>query len=123
RRTASPHLGTPEVPLPDEKAREACIVVTTGTTGTTAIKDFSDFDAPGLAKLTAGISLTDLNVLIQSARESGKRLDAGVFRSLKKRLLGRQCHGLLEFIEPRWALDTVVGHDAAKARLREDAAL
>ena len=47
----------------------------------------------------------------------------GVFRSLKKRLLERQCHGLLEFIEPRWTLDTVVGHEAAKARLREDAAL
>jgi hypothetical protein len=65
-----------------------------------------------LAKLTAGISLTDLNVLIQSARESGKRLDSTVFRALKKRLLERQCHGLLEFIEPRWTLDTVVGHDA-----------
>src|SRR5438874_681259 len=123
RLTGNPHVATLEVPLPDEKAREAFIVVTTGTTGTTAIKDFSDFDAPGLAKLTAGISLTDLNVLIQSAREGGKRLDAAVFRSLKKRLLERQCHGLLEFIEPRWTLDTVVGHDAAKARLREDAAL
>ncbi len=87
------------------------------------MKDFSDFEAAELAKLTAGISLTDLNVLIQSARESGKRLDAGVFRSLKKRLLERQCRGLLEFIEPRWTLDTVVGQEAAKTRLREDAAL
>ena len=87
------------------------------------IAEFSDFDATQLAKLTAGISLTDLNVLVQSARESGKRLDALAFRSLKKRLLERQCHGLLEFIEPRWTLDTVVGHEAAKRRLREDAAL
>ena len=62
-------------------------------------------------------------MLIQSARESGKRLDAAVFRALKKRLLERQCRGLLEFIEPKWTLDTVVGHEAAKARLREDAAL
>ena len=46
-----------------------------------------------------------------------------MFRELKKRLLERQCHGLLEFIEPKWTLDTVVGHEAAKARLREDAAL
>ena len=73
--------------------------------------------------LTAGISLADLNVLIQSAREGGKRLDAAVFRSLKKRLLERQCRGLLEFIEPKWTLDVVVGHEAAKARLREDATL
>lgn len=120
RLTGNPHVAAIEVPLPDEPAREAFIKAST-TDG--SISAFSDFDAAGLAKLTAGISQTDLNVLIQSARESGKRLDAAAFRSLKKRLLERQCHGLLEFIEPRWTLDTVVGHEAAKARLREDAAL
>lgn len=120
RLTGNPHVATIEVPLPDQPAREAFIKATTAGL---AVKDFSDFGAPELATLTAGISLTDLNVLVQSARESGKRLDAGAFRALKKRLLERQCQGLLEFIEPRWTLDTVVGHDAAKARLREDAAL
>ncbi len=120
RLTGNPHVATIEVPLPDQPAREAFI---TATTADRPIKDFSDFGAAELAKLTAGISLTDLNVLIQSARESGKRLDANAFRSLKKRLIERQCQGLLEFIEPRWTLDTVVGHEAAKARLREDAAL
>jgi AAA+ superfamily predicted ATPase len=120
RLTGNPHVATIEVPLPDQPAREAFIKASTAGL---AVKDFSDFDAPELATLTAGISLTDLNVLVQSARESRKRLDAGAFRALKKRLLERQCQGLLEFIEPRWTLDTVVGHDAAKARLREDAAL
>ncbi len=120
RLTGNPHVATIEVPLPDQPAREAFIKATTADS---PIQDFSDFDATELAKLTAGISLTDLNVLIQSARESGKRLDSNAFRSLKKRLLERQCQGLLEFIEPKWTLDTVVGHDAAKARLREDAAL
>jgi SpoVK/Ycf46/Vps4 family AAA+-type ATPase len=120
RLAGNPHVATIEVPLPDEKAREAFIHVSCGAA---PIADFSDFESAELAKLTAGISLTDLNVLIQSARESGKRLDAVVFRALKKRLLERQCRGLLEFIEPKWTLDTVVGHAAAKARLREDAAL
>jgi AAA+ superfamily predicted ATPase len=120
RLTGNPHVATIEVPLPDQGAREAFV---TTASAETAVADFSDFGAPELAKLTAGISLTDLNVLLQSARESGKRLDAGAFRALKKRLLERQCQGLLEFIEPRWTLDTVVGHEAAKARLREDAAL
>ena len=120
RLTGNPHVATIEVPLPDQSAREAFIKASTVDS---PIQDFSDFDATELAKLTAGISLTDLNVLIQSARESGKRLDANAFRLLKKRLLERQCHGLLEFIEPKWTLDTVVGHEAAKARLREDAAL
>ena len=62
-------------------------------------------------------------MLVQSAQEGDTRLDAALFRSLKKRLLERQCRGLLEFIEPKWTLDTVVGHAAAKSRLREDAAL
>jgi AAA+ superfamily predicted ATPase len=120
RLAGNPHVATIEVPLPDEAARETFIQASAGAA---SIDGFSDFTAAQLAKLTAGIALTDLNVLIQSARESGKRLDGAVFRSLKKRLLERQCRGLLEFIEPRWTLDTVVGHTAAKARLREDAAL
>jgi ATP-dependent 26S proteasome regulatory subunit len=120
RLTGNPHVATIEVPLPDETARQAFI---DATTRDAPIDGFSDFNATELAKLTAGISRTDLNVLVQSAREAGKRLDAATFRALKKRLIERQCHGLLEFIEPRWTLDTVVGHEAAKARLREDAAL
>src|SRR3954453_12582224 len=120
RLTGNPHVAAIEVPLPDDAAREAFI---NASTLEHPIGEFSDFEARELAKLTAGISQTDLNVLVQSARESGKRLDAKAFRSLKKRLLERQCHGLLEFIEPRWTLDTVVGHEAAKKRLREDAAL
>jgi AAA+ superfamily predicted ATPase len=120
RLTGNPHVAAIEVPLPAEKERATYIQASTGDV---PIAGYSDFDAAGLATLTAGIALTDLNVLIQSARESGKRLDAVVFRSLKKRLLERQCRGLLEFIEPKWTLNTVVGHEAAKARLREDAAL
>jgi SpoVK/Ycf46/Vps4 family AAA+-type ATPase len=87
RLAGNPHVATIEVPLPDQPAREAFIKATTLDA---VVKDFSDFDAAELAKLTAGISLTDLNVLIQSARESGKRLDANAFRALKKRLLERQ---------------------------------
>ena len=120
RLVSNPHVATIEVPLPDEPARAAFI---DGSGDAASLAGFSDFTSTQLATLTAGIALTDLNVLIQSARETGKRLDAAVFRGLKKRLLERQCRGLLEFIEPKWTLDTVVGHEAAKTRLREDAAL
>src|SRR5262245_61824053 len=120
RLTGNPHVATIEVPLPDEQTRAGFVRVSSGSS---AVADFSDFDAEELAKLTAGIALADLNVMIQSARETGKRLDAGVFRALKKRLLGGQWRGLLVVSEPRWTLDTVVGHDAAKARFRQDAAL
>ncbi len=119
RLIGNPHIAAIEVPLPDEPERERFVTATQST----ALREFSDFDAPSLARLTAGISITDLNVLLQSARERGKRLDAATFKGLKKRLLERQGQGLLEFVEPRWTLDTVVGHEAAKQRLREDAAL
>jgi AAA+ superfamily predicted ATPase len=120
RLTGNPHVAAIEVALPDEAERKRFIETTMDSARLVA---FSDFDAGTLATLTAGISLTDLNVLVQSARESGRRLDAAVFRATKKRLIERQCKGLLEFIDPKWTLDTVVGHEAAKARLREDAAL
>jgi AAA+ superfamily predicted ATPase len=123
RLAGNPHVAAIEVPLPIESERAAFIRSSIIAAPGVDVREFSDFDVAELAKLTAGISLTDLNVLIQSARESGKRLDAARFRSLKKRLLERQCRGLLEFIEPKWTLDTVVGHEAAKKRLRDDAAL
>jgi AAA+ superfamily predicted ATPase len=118
RLTGNPHVASIEVPLPSDEERKLFVEA-----AAPAIAAVSDYGPDELAKLTAGISITDLNVLVQSARESGRRLDNQVFRELKKRLLERQCRGLLEFIEPRWTLDTVVGHEAAKTRLREDAAL
>ena len=120
RLTGNPHVAVIDVPLPSEADRDQFIKASVDAA---ALATFSDFDAANLARLTAGISLTDLNVLIQSSREGGRRLDVAVFRSLKKRLIERQCRGLLEFMEPRWNLDTLVGHEAAKSRLREDAAL
>src|SRR6185503_13743473 len=38
-------------------------------------------------------------------------------------LIERQCRGLLEFIEPKWTMDVLVGHAPVKQRLREDAQL
>jgi ATP-dependent 26S proteasome regulatory subunit len=122
RLVSNPHVAAIEVSLPDEQER-ATFIRASSAPPARDLKSFSDYDAAELAKLTAGISLADLNVLIQSAQENGKRLDATGFRALKKRLIERQCRGLLEFMEPRWTLDTVVGHEAAKERLRQDAAL
>jgi AAA+ superfamily predicted ATPase len=119
RLTGNPHVAAIEVPLPNEPERRTFIRSSTSA----PLATVSDYDDAQLAKLTAGIAATDLNVLLASAFETGRRLDAQVFRALKKRLLERQCRGLLEFVEPKWTLDVVVGHEAAKARLREDAQL
>ena len=120
RLTGNPHVGTLEVALPETAAREAFI--RWASAGRDLAK-FSDFGAKELAELTAGISLTDINVMLRSALETGQRLDATYFRVLKKRLIEKQCQGLLEFIEPKWNLDVVIGHEPVKKRLREDAEL
>nr|HEX4317984.1 AAA family ATPase [Kofleriaceae bacterium] len=122
RLTGNPHVATIEVPLPDADERTAFLTAQVAASGK-AIEAFSDYSIAELGKLTAGIGLTDLEVLVRSALEGGRRLDRVYFRELKKRLIERQAQGLLEFVEPKWGLDTVVGHEAAKKRLLDDAEL
>ena len=124
RITGNPYVATIEVPMPSERerlafARDAVAAAGGGERWSAA----SDYSAEQLATLSAGMSLNDLSVMIRSALDGGQRLNAPLFRETKKRLIERQCQGLLEFIEPKWKLDTVIGHDAAKQRLRDDATL
>jgi SpoVK/Ycf46/Vps4 family AAA+-type ATPase len=120
RLASNPHVASIEVPLPEECEREQFLEVILGERDPSS---FSDFGTGEIAKLTAGVSLTDLNILVQSSIETGQRLDDDRFRDIKKTLIERQAQGLLEFIEPRWNLDMVVGHVAAKKRLQDDAEL
>lgn len=122
RLTSNPHVAALEVPLPDEAERTGFLAAQIQATG----KDpatFSEYTVVELGKLTAGIGLTDLEVLVRSAAEGTRKLDRAYFRELKKRLIERQAQGMLEFVEPKWGLDTVVGHEAAKKRLLDDAEL
>ncbi len=114
RLVQSPHVAALQLPLPDETERERFCAQAAGTTESTP---------PELAKLSNGLSLSSLNVLLAQGKLSGRRVDGGRFRQLKKSLIERQCRGLLEFIEPKHTLDLVVGQEAAKDRLRQDAAL
>jgi AAA+ superfamily predicted ATPase len=122
RITGNPYVATIEVPMPSERERLAFVRDAVAAAGE-RWSDVSDYSAEQLATLSAGMSLNDLSVMIRSALDGGQRLNAPLFRETKKRLIERQCQGLLEFIEPKWKLDTVIGHDAAKQRLRDDATL
>jgi SpoVK/Ycf46/Vps4 family AAA+-type ATPase len=122
RLSSNPHVASVEVPLPDVTERGAFLDAQIKASGRDPAT-FSDYTPAELAKLTAGIGLTDLEVLVRSAIEGNRRLDRAYFRELKKRLIERQAQGMLEFVEPKWGLDTVVGHEAAKKRLLDDAEL
>jgi AAA+ superfamily predicted ATPase len=115
RITGNPHVVSIEVPLPDEEAREEFIRHTLKRQPASGTGAFNEKE---IAKLTAGLSLVDLEMLLQSPR-----LDEKTFRVLKKDLIERQCRGLVDFISPKWSLDALVGHEPIKRRLREDANL
>lgn len=116
----NPHVASIDLPLPTEPERRAFLEATAAGR---PVESFSSYGLPELAKLTGGVALTDLELLVRSSVETGRTLDADRFRALKKRLIERQAQDLLEFVEPKWTLDRVVGHEAAKRRLLDDAAL
>lgn len=74
-----------------------------------------------VTQISNGLNLVNLNVAMSRSRLSGKAVDVKEFRRLKKDLIERQCHDLVTFLEPQHTLDMVVGHTAAKERLRMDA--
>src|SRR5262249_11700973 len=73
------------------------------------------------AELSSGLNLVNLDRLLSYAQKSRARPDGEGLRGLKKSLIERQAQGLLEFVEPPHSLDSLVGNEAAKRRLREDA--
>lgn len=115
----NPHVMVQEIPLPDEPARTR-FVNTVVNGRTPALAD--GLTTERYARETAGLSLNDLAPPLRAALD-GRALDAKAFGRLKKSLLERQCHGLLEFVEPKWTLNDVVGLDEAKKTLKNDAAL
>jgi SpoVK/Ycf46/Vps4 family AAA+-type ATPase len=121
RLVQNPYVATIEIPLPstEERARFARWAAGTGTD----LESLGEFTPEQLAEVSNGLSLVDLNVVVAQARTGAGRVDRQRFRRLKKGMIERQCQGLLEFYEPSLGLDMVVGHEAAKARLRADAEL
>jgi AAA+ superfamily predicted ATPase len=118
RLVQSPHVATIEIPLPEKEEREQFVPVASDGQ---ELSTLADFTAEQLAEISNGLSLTSLHVVLAQAARTRKRLDAARFRQLKKSMIERQCQGLVEIIEPKHTLDFVVGLDAAKRRLEQDA--
>lgn len=121
RLVQSPHVAAIEVPLPATAERR-----TFCESSAEHSEDFAQttsFTPAELAELANGLSLYSLNVLLAQGKRAGRRVDADRFKQLKKTLIERQCQNLLEFVEPKHTLDLVVGQQAAKERLRQDAEL
>ena len=81
----------------------------------------SELSVERLAQLTSGLTRIQLRQILSSVDEHGSRLDPKALREHKKAVIEAECYGLLEYVESRFDLDMVSGHEGVKARLRRAA--
>ncbi|MCA9173624.1 MAG: ATP-binding protein [Planctomycetales bacterium] len=115
RLVQSPHVATIDVPLPSAESRRVFI---RKSLGEQAESKLEGLDVEGLTQLSNGLNLVSLNVVLSGGGDD--KLGPDRFGELKKTMIERQCRGLVTFVEPEHTLEMVVGHTAAKARLRQD---
>lgn len=72
-----------------------------------------------VAELTSGLNLVHLRSLLCAARESDDGLTFEDVRLKKKEIIEAECAGLIEFVSPRYGLDSVGGMREAKDYLRD----
>jgi ATP-dependent 26S proteasome regulatory subunit len=81
----------------------------------------SDVPVERLAQVMSGLTRIQLRQILASVDEHNSRLDARVLREQKKAVIETECYGLLEYVESRFTLDMVSGHEGVKAKLRRAA--
>ena len=114
----SPQTVEIEVERPDEEERLQFLKVVRGPEW---FKERSELPVERLAQLTSGLTRIQLRQILSSVDEHGTRLDPQALREQKKAVIEAECYGLLEYVESRFGLDMVSGHEGVKARLRRAA--
>ena len=71
-----------------------------------------------LSLMTSGLNRVHLNSLLRSAATEPDGLTLDKIRQKKKELIESECVGLVEFVQPRFSLDSVGGMAKAKESLR-----
>jgi AAA+ superfamily predicted ATPase len=114
----NPGVASIRIPHPDEAERLEFIRAQLGDTPLPAGSDVSDVT---LSKLTAGLKRVQLQSLICYAHENRLPLTVKFLMARKKELIEAESGGLLEFVQSRYDLSTVAGHELAKKKLRDTA--
>ena len=78
----------------------------------------SEVPVAGFASATAGLTRLQLKQIVTAADARGEKVTAKQLGAEKRRIIEAECYGLLQFLDPRFTLDDVAGHDGVKARLR-----
>ena len=109
---ASPRLATINIPFPDESSRLAFLTASQEPGLELAMP------LPSLAKMTAGLTLTQARSILQMAIQTSTPVTFEAISKRKKVLIEQECHGLVEFVAPKHDLSYVGGMDEVKADLR-----
>ena len=111
RVVASAQLATLRIPLPSVSDRQAFI----DAEDMAGVK--AEMSDDMLAQITAGLSLIQVRGLFRQARQSGDPIGFGTVSSRKKAIIERECHGLVEFVEPAHDFSHVGGLEGLKIDL------
>ena len=114
----NPGVAAIRIPHPDEAERLEFI---RAQLNDTALPPGSDVSDVALSKLTAGLKRVQLQSLICYAYENRLPLTVKFLMARKKELIEAESGGLLEFVQSRYDLSTVAGHELAKKKLRDTA--
>jgi AAA+ superfamily predicted ATPase len=114
----NPGVAAIRIPHPDESERLEFIRTQISETALPAGSDVTDVT---LSKLTAGLKRVQLQSLICYAYENRQPLTVKFLMARKKELIEAESGGLLEFVQSRYDLSTVAGHELAKKKLRDTA--
>jgi AAA+ superfamily predicted ATPase len=115
----NPGVASIQIPLPDENERLEFIRAQLASSPLPAGSDVSD---TALAKLGAGLKRVQLLSVISHAVQNKLALTTKFLTARKKELIEAESGGLLEFIQSRFDLSMVAGHEPAKRKLRDAAA-
>ncbi len=115
RLARNPYAASIAIDLPDEAERRAFVKARLEGR---RVSEVSDIPIDALAKMTAGLSRVHLDRVLTEAIERDVRITPEGLKEKKREIIQAECHGLLEFIEPKWTLDAVAGHEKVKDLMR-----
>lgn len=111
RVVGSAQLATLRIPLPNSEERN-CFIGAEDKSGVEA-----EMDDSVLSKITAGLSLIQIRSIFRRARQSGEPVLFKTVSRRKKEIIERECHGLVEFVDPGHDFSHVGGLDGLKMDL------
>lgn len=114
----NPGVASIEIPLPSEEERREFLE---SQLAAKPLPPGSDVTAATLATLTAGLRRVHLRSLIANAAENQRPLTMKFLVQRKKELIEAESGGLLEFVQSRFDLSLVAGHESAKKKLYDAA--